>query len=204
MPSFVRLFVPLMIIAGAASVTGCAAEPNQTNQTGTGDDAQQSELRRSRRSETRSDADVRADVERAAQGAVYVSETDSEYKWVGASLDGERAITEALVREKLGHYVDQTDDGDGPLADQFGMEESFSKFSDLGECSEGEYPGPEECAKTRVLLAALKSNLTNLKVFYFGRDGSPGHVNGVAVTIFVVGITPAGNLGGVQTLAVWT
>ena len=153
-----------------------------------------------------SDAEVQQAIEAAAEGAMYVSETDSPFEYVFAELgSGDTEVDEALVREHLAKYVDENEAADGPMSDLVSMNTAFTEWkSDHAACSEDEFPGPEECAQLRELDDALEANLTDLRVFYFGRDGEPGNVEGVAVTIFIVGRTPSGNLAGVRTLAVWT
>lgn len=181
----IRCLVPFFFSVVAFSATGCASSADEGGE-------ESSEVR------TRSDAQVKAAIERAAQGAIYVSETDLPYTWVGATLSRRpRALTTQLVIDKLGSTVDNPD-GEQLHA----KESSFEEFAEPGECSADTFPGPQECAKTQVLMRALKANLKNLKVFYVAPyenpsgDGNP--------TIFVIGITPEGNIGGVSTGAVWT
>ncbi len=182
----IRLFVFAAASVMASTALGCAGSA--------GDDAETaSEVRRAR-----TDAQVQRAIERAAEGAVYVSEADVPYGWVGASLASRPSeLTTALVIDKLASYVDNPDG-----ARLHAKESSFEEFAEPGECGENTYPGPDECAKTEVLMRALKANLKGLKVFYVAPyenptgDGNP--------TIFVIGITPEGNIGGVSTSAVWT
>ena len=63
-----------------------------------------------------SDDDIRVAVEAAADGLLYTSEGDYPFLWVHAGLDGETAVTEQLVREKMAAYVDGDPDADKPLA----------------------------------------------------------------------------------------
>ncbi len=158
---------------------------------------------------TKTDAAVQAEIAAAAKGTVYVSESDNTFTLVKASLpDGTRAITEAIVRDKLAWYVDHDENADKPLAKLNMATKTWASWkseSDPKECgTPGSYPGPEECAKVRALNDVLGRNLRGIKVYYFGANGSPGHVDGVAVSILIVGRTPKGNLAGVRTLAIWT
>lgn len=156
---------------------------------------------------SKSDAELKAEIEAAADGLLYVSEGDYPYTFVSAPLvTGERRrIDEALVRAKLASFVDGDPDADKPLAELHGEVRSFKEWKErYATCGEDEYPGPEECKKMQKLNEVLEKNLWGEKVFYFGRAGEPGHVDGVAVTIFIVGRTPQGNLAGVRTIAIWT
>lgn len=154
----------------------------------------------------KTDKSIQDEVAAAAEGAIYVSEGDYPFKLVKGSLpDGTRTITEALVREKLAWVIDHDPDADKPLATLHAQSETFSAWKkSYASCEADAYPGPEECAKIQKMNAALERNLRGLKVFYFGRAGSPGHVDGVAVSVVIVGRTPKGNLVGVRTLAIWT
>lgn len=156
---------------------------------------------------SKTDAELKAEIESAAQGILYVSENDYPFDFVSAPLaKGERGrIDEALVRAKLAGVVDAHPDADKPLASLVGEVRSFKEWKkQFASCGADEYPGPEECAAMRKLDAILERNLWGEKVFYFGRAGSAGRVDGVAVTILIVGRTPQGNLAGVRTIAIWT
>ena len=56
----------------------------------------------------------------------------------------------------------------------------------------------------RNLEQVLEANLTDVHVFYFGANRSAGKVDGIGVSVFIIGRTPAGTLAGVRTLAIWT
>lgn len=154
---------------------------------------------------SKTDAQVKADIEAAAQGVLYVSESDYPFTWVEAKLEGQKSVTQDLVRSKLASYVDNDEAADKPLASLVAMNGTFAEWKrDYLSCDANAYPGPEECAKMKVLNDALEKNLRGIKVIYFGRDGTRGHVDGVGVSIFIVGRTPQGNLAGVRTIAIWT
>jgi hypothetical protein len=128
---------------------------------------------------------------------------------VKASLpEDTRSITQEMVREKLAWYVDHDENADKPLATLHAMNGNWAEWKrgyEPGACGgEGEYPGPEECAKIRNLNAVLERNLRGIKVMYFGGHGSRGNVNGVGVSLFLVGRTPKNNLAGVRVVAIWT
>jgi uncharacterized protein YegP (UPF0339 family) len=165
------------------------------------------EIIRELTSTTPSDEDVREAIEVAADGAWYTSEADYGYFYVGAELDDPDApITEELVREKMAPFVDEDPDTDKPLADLFADQGSWDEWRrDNADCAD-EISAfyQEECEEQAVLDAALAANLTDIQVFYFGSYGEPGYVDGVAVSIIIVGRTPNGNLAGVRTIAIWT
>jgi uncharacterized protein YegP (UPF0339 family) len=155
---------------------------------------------------TASDADVRAALELAVDGASYTSEADYGFFYVHAQLDAGVEITEALVRDKMAGYIDNDSDTDKPLADLYADEGSWSGWlSNYADCEQEDDAWYQElCREQAELDAALGANLTDIKVFYFGAYGGPGWVDGVAVSIIIVGKTPSGNLAGVRTIAIWT
>lgn len=154
---------------------------------------------------SKTDAQVKADIEAAAAGNLYVSESDYPFTWVEAKLEGQKSITQDLVRQKLSSYVDNDEAADKPMSSLVAMNGDWAEWKrDYLSCDANAYPGPEECAKMKVMNDALEKNLRGIKVIYFGKEGSRGHVDGVGVSIFIVGRTPSGNLAGVRTIAIWT
>jgi len=154
-----------------------------------------------------SDEEIRRAVEAAADGLTYTSEADYEFTWVHAELDGITAITEELVRAKLADYIDNDPDTDKPLADLYSMTSTWDEWQTPAESCAAEQDDEwtyDLCVKQAALDLALENNLTDLQVYYFGSYGSPGYVDGVGVSIIVVGLTPTGNLAGVRTIAIWT
>ncbi len=71
-------------------------------------------------------------------------------------------------------------------------------------CVPDQSPDPADCAIINKMDEVLAKNLRGIKVFYFGREGSRGHVDGVGVSVIIVGRTPSGNLAGLRTIAIWT
>lgn len=154
---------------------------------------------------TPSEADLKEAIEVAAEGAWYTSEADYGYTYVGAELNNpDEEITEDLVRRLMAPYVDGDPDTDKPLADLYADEGTWRPMTfDDCELEDDEWYR-EECEELAVLDTVLAENLTDVKVFYFGAYGGPGYVDGVAVSIIIVGRTPNGNLAGVRTIAIWT
>ncbi|MCA9585928.1 MAG: hypothetical protein KC657_11275 [Myxococcales bacterium] len=194
-----RPLLSLSVCALSLSLGACTATPADLPED---DEASFSEAE----IRLKTDASIKREIAAAAEGAVYVSEGDYPFKAVSASLpDGTRTLTEAIVRDKLAWVVDHDPDTDKPLAGLYGEQRSFAEWRrDYASCDADAYPGPEECARIRAMNDVLAKNLRGIKVFYFGRAGSPGHVDGVAVSILIVGRTPKGNLAGVRTIAIWT
>lgn len=154
-----------------------------------------------------SDSELQAEIERAVEGLTYMSESDYPYAFVEAQLgDPEAPIDEATVRELFASVVEADPDADKPMAELVGEVRTWQDWKDAEHgCSDPEDPVMQElCVKTRGLESVLESNLSDVQVFYFGARGEPGSVDGVGVSIFIVGRTPAGTLAGVRTLAIWT
>lgn len=152
------------------------------------------------------DDDIQVAAEEAAEGLYYISEGDYPYLWVHADLPAPTAVTEELVRETMAPYVDADPNADGPLTELYGMSRSWDEWrTDADSClDEPDDYYYEMCVKKAALDRVLGDNLTDLQVYYFGAYGEPGWVDGVAVSIIVVGITPEGNLAGMRTIAIWT
>jgi uncharacterized protein len=156
--------------------------------------------------ETPSDEQVQAAIEKGAEGANYTSESDYGYTFVSAPLSGQTEITADLVQELMASYVDGDPDTDKPMAELYSMEGKWTEWiADDANCEEQEDEWYRElCFEQAEMDRALIDNLTDIKVFYYGSNGEPGSVDGVAVSIIIVGITPMGTLAGVRTIAIWT
>jgi uncharacterized protein len=153
------------------------------------------------------DADIEAAINLAAVGASYTSEADYGFSYVHAPLaDAEAPITEELVREAMAVYIDNDAEADSPLAELYSMKGDWSEwFTNPASCAvEDDEWYRELCIEQAELDGVLAENLTDIQVFYFGSYGGEGWVDGVAVSIIIVGRTPEGNLAGVRTIAVWT
>lgn len=151
-------------------------------------------------------AEFRSEVERVSTGLTYMSESDYPFAFVSGEAGAAPEITEAMVREVFADVVDADPDADRPMAELFAMEGSWEEWKDAEHsCQDPEDPvGLEQCTKMRSLEQVLEANLEGTKVFYFGANGEPGSVDGVGVSVFIVGFTADGILAGVRTLAIWT
>lgn len=199
-----RVSVLAALALSASLAIGCAGASSSVEPTPAGESDNEAEFSQDI-VKSQTDAKVKAEIEAAAKGANFTSESDFPFHYVSAKLSGEKTVTEALVRKELASFVDNDPDTDKPLAKLVGMSKSFTEWKkDFTGCKPDEAPSPEDCAQITKMNEALAKNLRGIRVFYFGRDGSPGHVDGVAVSVLIVGRTPAGNLAGVRTIAIWT
>lgn len=153
------------------------------------------------------DADIQARIEAAAEGAIFVSEADAPFTFVQANGPAESTLDAALVRELFASFVDADEGADKPLSSLVSMSESWDEWESdyaASECTEDTFPGPEECAAVRKMNEAIEKDLKDVKVFYFGAQGTEGAVDGTGVSVFILGRTPSGSYAGVRTLAIWT
>lgn len=152
------------------------------------------------------DATIQAEIEKASEGLYYTSESDYPFQYVHGALGPGGSITEDLVRSELASYVDSDADADKPLKNLYGMSATWQTWKDQAHnCADPNDPEAlEGCQKMRNLEQVLESNLSDIRVYYFGKDGSAGDVEGTGVSIFIVGRSPDGSLVGVRTLAIWT
>ena len=193
--SLVALSLSFATLAG-----GCASE---TAPDPAAADENEADFAQEIRSKT--DAQVQAEIEAAAVGANYTSESDYGFKFVAAKLNGETSMSQALVRAKVASFVDADPDTDKPLATLYAETRTWTEWKKgYSACVPDQSPDPADCAIINKMDDVLAKNLRGIKVFYFGRNGSRGHVDGVGVSVIIVGRTPSGNLAGVRTIAIWT
>jgi hypothetical protein len=152
---------------------------------------------------SRTDAQVRAELEEAAEGVRHLSESDYPFTFVSAkrAAGDPQNPNITLVRTKFASFVDGDPDADKPLADLHAMARSFSTWRGHTDCGED---GNYNCAETERVNDALKRNLRGIKVFYFGQNGGNGRVSGIGVSVLIVGRAPSGNYLGLRTIAIWT
>ena len=188
-----------LTLSFAALSGGCASETAVDPAAG---DENEADFAQELKSKT--DAQVQAEIEAASVGANYTSESDYGFKFVSAKLNGETSMTQALVRAKVASFVDADPDTDKPLATLYAETRTWTEWKKgYSACVPDQSPDPADCAIINKMDDVLARNLRGIKVFYFGRNGSRGHV-GVGVSVIIVGRTPSGNLAGVRTIAIWT
>jgi hypothetical protein len=153
-----------------------------------------------------SDAEIKAEIERAADGLLFMSESDFPFSYVSADIEPSAEIDEALVREAFASLVDGDEAADKPMAELFAMSETWQEWKDSETmCADtSDEFGLELCTKMRGLEQVIEANLSDIQVYYFGGHGEPGHVDGIGVSVFIVGRSPSGALVGVRTIAIWT
>ncbi len=203
----VRSGVASLALLSLASVlslgvgTGCTSEDGAS--AATAGDESTADFAQDIKSKT--DAQVQAEIEAAAVGASFTSESDYGFTFVSAKLEGQTSMTQALVRAKVASFVDADPATDKPLATLYASTRTFAEWKkDYAACVPDQSPDPADCAIITKMNAALDKNLRGIKVFYFGKNGSRGRVDGVGVSVIIVGRTPSGNLAGVRTIAIWT
>ena len=190
-----------LTLSFAALSGGCASE-SSVDPAAAGDE---NEADFAQELKSKTDAQVQAEIEAAAVGANYTSESDYGFKFVSAKLNGETSMTQTLVRAKVGSFVDADPDTDKPLATLYAETRTWTDWKKgYSACVPDQSPDPADCAIINKMDDALAKNLRGIKVFYFGRNGSRAHVDGVGVSVIIVGRTPSGNLAGVRTIAIWT
>ncbi|MFO0554706.1 MAG: DUF1508 domain-containing protein [Polyangiaceae bacterium] len=152
------------------------------------------------------DAEIQKEIEAAAEGLYYTSESDYPFAFVSSAGQKGAPVDEATVRAAFASLVDADDAADKPMSTLYGMESTWQTWKDQAHnCADPNDPDAlPGCMKMRNLESVLESNLTDIKVFYFGAKGAAGNVQGIGVSVFIVGRTPAGTLAGVRTLAIWT
>jgi hypothetical protein len=153
------------------------------------------------------DAEIQAEVEKAADGLLLTSESDYPFQFVSATLPSATTpITTEVVRTAFAAVVDADPAADKPLSDLVSMSATWQTWMDRAyDCGDTSYPeGLALCTQMRGLESVLESNLTGIQAFYFGKNGAPGNVEGIGVSVFLVGRAPSGHLVGVRSLLIWT
>jgi hypothetical protein len=143
---------------------------------------------------------LREELERAAAGLSYMSESDYPYKFFSLPSEGEDDLTPegflksfGLSRQLLDELGAQTE----RLVEQRSLEDFFPGEDDIAERRGADTSDPEvvaEWEKLRGLLAALK-RLRNVTVFRVGQ---------VEIRCYIAGLDEQGNIAGLVTTAIET
>lgn len=146
-------------------------------------------------------ARLKADLERAADGLLHMSETDAPFTWF--QLDGAagQVNTVLQLKAKLGVPADRP-------ADTSTVERVLGGWR-ADPSQPGDDPAAEaiRAGKYRELRRLLESNLTNLRVLRIGVDGSLlGHDGDVlgGIDVYIIGDTPHGDVVGIKTFVAET
>jgi hypothetical protein len=194
-PAYAAMLMLALASVSLSVATGCSSDSTARE----GEDSFDATLG------AKSDDDVKRDIEAAANGVTYTSESDYPLTLVFADKQpgDPKNPNEATVRARFASYVDQDPDTDKPLATLASEVRTFAEWKSEQEedCAED---SAEECAKMKNLDEVLAKNLRGIKVYYFGTRGQDGVVDGTAVSVLIIGRTPKGNYAGVRTIAIWT
>ena len=187
----------------AALAAGCAAGASSND----GASASSADL-----TTGKTDLAIQTELDAAAKGLTYTSESDYPWTYVTAKstpAPASGALTVDDVRALFGSYVDDDPDADKPIAKLVSETRSFAEWTsgDFTDCDTTSTNDPVDaaaCLRTQKMDTLLEANLGDLKVYLFGASGADGLVDGTAVSVFIVGRTPEGNWAGVRTIAIWT
>lgn len=151
-------------------------------------------------------SELKRQVDAATDGMWLISESDAHVAFMDGGNIGDRPITEALIRERLGATHDALrpdiygfhDDQFVPLADRT-AEPVRDAHAFLAHRSQpGDPSDPYSVAQARKwaqLAQVLESNLTDLQLYRFGT---------VDISVMLVGRTADGELTGVMSAVVET
>lgn len=153
-----------------------------------------------------SDAEIQGEIEKAYDGLLFTSESDYPFQYVSGAVAPGAPVDEGTVRKELGAFVDADPGADKPMSSLFSMAQTWDDWKGQAhQCADPNDPASQaSCEQMRNLEQVLEANLTDLHVYYFGAHGKAGQVDGIGVSVFIVGRTPQGTLAGVRTLAIWT
>lgn len=144
---------------------------------------------------------LREELEKAADGLEYISESDSPFQFFTLPAEGEQDLTPEGFLNRLGISQAVIDEFSLPverLIEERRLENFFPSAEDLA-AGDGVDPSDSEVAaeakKYRELEALLKKRLRGLKVLCVGQ---------VEIRCYIVGLDEHGNLAGLVTLAIET
>ena len=154
---------------------------------------------------------LRKEVERAAEGLIFISESDARVVFVAAPQSCVQEVTaEQVVRWLSSQHDGRTDVlfSDAPLAGLAQKAVEVKSATDFlrnrMEVVDPEDPDARKAArKWSRIRKALEEHLQDLRVIRFGEPHYDGTVDGL-ISVFVVGRTQDGDLAGILTASVET
>jgi hypothetical protein len=155
-----------------------------------------------------SEAVIRKELEAAAQGLTYASESDEPYTYVHYAPKKSETlrIAGSIVGQKFSGLEGTQDDKGRELRDQKFERRDFASFlADDPEDPEIDPDLAAQFAKFAKVKAVMSKYLTNLKVFRYGtKNRKSGLVKGPSVQIFIVGKSASGAIIGLRTVSIET
>ncbi|MDX6695542.1 MAG: hypothetical protein QOF02_3145 [Blastocatellia bacterium] len=154
----------------------------------------------SRESESKSQLSLREELEQAAAGLSYMSESDYPYKFFSLPAEGEDDLTPEGFLKRFGlsrQLLDELGAQTERLVEQCSLEDFFPGEDDIAERRGTDTSNPEvvaEWEKLQRMLAALK-RLRKVTVFRVGQ---------VEIRCYIAGLDEQGNIAGLVTTAIET
>lgn len=177
----------------ASLLVGCGATPED----GLAYDDAEVELASAR------DTAAKAAITSAANGLLYMSESDHAFTWVSSASRASAPANAAFVHRFFNATTNGDAMADKPLSLLKSESVPFGAFAARFTPVRGEDADlfAYHTKMTR-LLGAVRTNLANPVVLRFGRTSSSGLVG--AISVYVIGTLPSGKIGGVFTVSVET
>ena len=156
----------------------------------------------------RSDAEVRRGLEAAIVGYDVTfggNEGDGTFRFVSAQLGARETLNATTVRRMFADVVQADPEADKPLSALYYNDMSFAAWKHRAEADAS--TGRDADLQLQAINAALAANLSGIHVYYFGRNGRRGashSVEGINVSVFVLGRTESGRVAGLYSVVTWT
>jgi len=193
-------FVAFALVFGAATLVGCANDAGDEVVNGTG--SAESDLRA-----RKSDSAIKADLEAAATGLSFMSESDYPFTVVSAPIAPSERITTGFVKRNFDSLAATGDDirtlSLAKMASEIRTFDGFFESFAITPEEELDADLVQYFTQMNNVKAALSKDLRDLRVYRFGHKMRGGGVDG-QVNIFIVGRSPSGTMIGVFTKSVET
>jgi hypothetical protein len=144
---------------------------------------------------------LREELEQAAAGLYYMSESDYPYKFFTLPSEGEKDLTPEGFLNRLGlsqQWLDESGVSTGDLIEERSLADFFPNEEDLAERHSTDTTDPDvmsEWKKVQQLLEVLNRRLRGITVFRVGQ---------VEIRCYITGLDEQNNLAGLVTTAVET